>query len=103
MKVPLLILAFLPAVCFAQNSEKVLEQYSGLGLPLICITTADGKEPTSSVIYGPIQGETLTDIVPKEGRMQIYRCDTLWYDSGEYQEDVSGMRIRHRCNTSAVH
>lgn len=103
MKVPLLILAFLPAVCFAQNSEKVLEQYSGLGLPLICITTADGKEPTSSVIYGPIQGETLTDIVPKEGRMQIYRCDTLWYDSGEYQEDVSGMRIRHRGNTSAVH
>ena len=36
MKVPLLlVLAFLPAVCLAQNSEKVLEQYSGLGLPLI--------------------------------------------------------------------
>ena len=104
MKVPLLlVLAFLPAVCLAQTSEEVLNQYSGLGLPLICITTANGEEPTSSVIYGPTQGVTITDIVPKEGRMQIFRSDTLWYDSGEYQEDVSGMSIKHRGNTSAVH
>lgn len=97
-----ILLALFTATASAQTSESVLKKYSGLGLPLICITTVNGEEPTSSVIYGPIRGETLTDIVPKEGRMQIYRADTLWYDSGEYQEDVSGMKIKHRGNSSAV-
>lgn len=95
-------LLLIPVFCLAQASEEILNKYSGLGLPLICITTVNGEEPTSSVIYGPIRGETLTDIVPKKGRIQIYRADTLWYDSGEYQKDESGIRIKHRGNSSAV-
>ena len=95
-----------PNAGLAQTSEEVLSKYSGLGLPLICITTVNGEEPTSTNINhpdGPYTGASITNVVPKEGRMQIYRSDTLWYDSGEYREDVSGMRIKHRGNTSAYH
>ena len=102
MRLLYISLLLIPAFCFAQVSDDVLKEYSGLGLPMIYITTVNGEEPTSSVIYGPIRGETLTDIVPKEGRIQIYRADTLWYDSGEYQKDESGIKIRHRGNSSAV-
>lgn len=102
----LLILSFISEICFAQTSESVLSQYSGLGLPLLCITTVNGEEPTSTNIQHPegnYIGASITNIIPKEGRVQIYRSDTLWYDSGEYQKDVSGMRIKHRGNTSAYH
>ena len=99
-----LILSLLPSFCFAQTSESMLKKYSALGLPLICITTVNGEEPTSANIYHPdgnYVGASITNVVPKEGRIQVYRSDTLWYDSGEYQKDVSGMRIKHRGNTSA--
>ena len=61
-----------------------MEQYAGLGLPLISITTADGEEPTSTGIMHPddLNGASITDVVAKEARMQIFRDDTLWYDSG---------------------
>lgn len=90
----------------AQTQDEVLEQYLGLGLPLVCITTTDGTEPTSENIQHPpgnYVGSSITNIVPKEARMQIYRADTLWYDSGEYVDDESGIKIKHRGNTSAYH
>ena len=102
----LLILFTLPSICLAQTSEEVRKKYSSLGLPLICITTVGGEEPTSTNVNHPdgsYVGASITNIVPKNGRIQIYRSDTLWYDSGEYQDQVSGMTIKHRGNTSAYH
>ena len=102
----LLILFTLPSICLAQTSEEVRKKYSSLGLPLICITTVGGEEPTSTNVMHPdgsYVGASITNIVPKNGRIQIYRSDTLWYDSGEYQDQVSGMTIKHRGNTSAYH
>ena len=87
------------------EQTEVLEQYSGLGLPLINITTADGEEPTSTGIMHPgdLNGASITDVVAKEARMQIYRADTLWYDSGEFIKDEAGIKIKHRGNTSAYY
>ena len=95
----------LPLACLAQTSEELPGKYSGLGLPMICITTVNGEEPTSNKISHPAGcvGSSITDVVPKEARMQMYRADTLWYDSGEYRKDESGIKIKHRGNTSAVH
>lgn len=89
----------------AQTQIEVLEQYCGLGLPLINITTADGEEPTSTGIMHPgdLNGASITDVVAKEARMQIYRADTLWYDSGEFIKDEAGIKIKHRGNTSAYY
>ena len=101
-----LMLLMMPLTSLAQTSEDVLKEYSGLGLPLICITTTDGLDPTSESIMHPegsYVGSSITNVVPKEARMQIYRADTLWYDSGDYEKDKSGMIIKHRGNTSAVY
>ena len=89
----------------AQTTTEIPEQYLGLGLPLICITTVDGEEPTSTGIMHPddLNGAGLTDVVAKEARMQIFRDDTLWYDSGEYLKDEAGIKIKHRGNTSAYY
>lgn len=100
-----IILLLLPLMSLAQTPEDVLSKYSGLGLPLICITTTDGKEPTSTNIQHPegnYMGASITNVVPKEARMQIYRADTLWFDSGNYKKDESGIIIKHRGNTSAT-
>lgn len=98
-----IILSFMIAA--AQTHAEVLEQYYGLGLPLINITTADGEEPTSTGIMHPddLNGASITDVVAKEARMQIFRDDTLWYDSGEYLKDEAGIKIKHRGNTSAYY
>ena len=100
-----IMLLLLPVSCLAQVSEDILKEFSGLGLPLICITTTDGTEPTSTGVLAPegLIGASITDIVPKEAQMQIYRADTLWYDSGNYEKNESGIRIRHRGNTSAYY
>ena len=89
------------AMCQAQALEEVL----GYGLPVVVVNTVNGEEPTSETIMhpdGPYVGTTLTNIVPKEARMLIYRGDTIWYDSGYFANDKSGIKIRHRGNTSAV-
>ncbi len=98
--IALLYIVLGTAVCRAQTLEEVL----GYGLPVVVVNTVNGEEPTSTRIDHPAGcvGSSLTDVVPKEGRMQIYRADTLWYDSGDYEKDKSGMIIKHRGNTSAV-
>ena len=89
----------------SETAPEVLAKYSGLGLPLVCITTTDGMDPTSEGIMHPegLNGASITNVVPKEARMQIFRADTLWYDSGEYMKDESGIKIKHRGNTSAYY
>lgn len=97
----LLFLSFGTTMCQAQTLEDVL----GYGLPVVVVNTANGEEPTSDIIQhpdGPYIGTTLTNVVPKEGRMLIYRGDTIWYDSGDFVDDKSGIKIRHRGNTSAT-
>ena len=96
-----LILVLQNATCLAQTFEEVL----GYGLPVVVVTTTDGEEPTSEIIdhpAGPWVGKGITNIVPKYGRVQVWRGDTVWYDSGDYVDGESGMKIRHRGNTSAT-
>ena len=98
-----IICCLLSFALMAQTAPEIPEQYLGLGLPMICITTVDGEEPTSTGIMHPegFNGASITDVVAKEARMKIFRDDTLWYDSGEYLKDEAGIKIKHRGNTSA--
>ena len=98
----LLLLLLESTMCWAQSLDEVLD----CGLPVVVVNTVDGEEPTSEGIMHPdgnFIGASITNVVPKEARMQIYRGDTLWYDSGEYLEDESGIKIKHRGNTSAYY
>lgn len=99
--IAVLFLTLQTATCRAQTFEEVL----GYGLPVVVITTVDGEEPTSERISHPdgfYTGTSITNIVPKNGRVQVWRGDTLWYDSGDYVDGKSGMKIRHRGNVSAA-
>ena len=88
----------------AQTQGEVLEEVLSYGLPVVVVQTVDGEEPTSEVIEHPAGciGTGITNVVSKEARMQMYRADTLWYDSGDYIDGESGLKIRHRGNTSAA-
>ncbi|MBQ8190627.1 MAG: CotH kinase family protein [Bacteroidaceae bacterium] len=74
-------------------------------LPLIEIWTSDGTDPTGSHVVAPenLWGVGLVDNEYVTGRMRVSMNDSTLYDSGEYVQDVSGMRIRLRGNTSSYY
>ena len=83
-----------------------LSQIIGNKLPVLYVQTVDSEEPTYEMVYAPAgcMGATSNaDKVP--GRLTVYKriadMDSVLYDSGDYEEDVSGMTIRVRGNTSA--
>ncbi len=77
------------------------------GLPVLCVETIDGEEPTCDYVSAPpgCMGMTITNATKVPGRLVIYRqlqgTDSLIYDSGDYENNVSGMTIKIRGNTSA--
>lgn len=88
------------------QQQRSLSEIIALGLPVICVETVDHEEPTCEVVTAPpgSWGSTINaEKVP--GRLVIYNriagVDSIVYDSGEYEKDVSGMTIRIRGNTSA--
>ncbi|MBQ8990586.1 MAG: CotH kinase family protein [Prevotella sp.] len=74
-----------------------------LGMPLMEITTVNGEEPTFRGIKHPPDnnGKTITDVTKVPGRVKITIGNEVVYDSGDYEEDLSGMKIRVRGNASA--
>ena len=75
-----------------------------LKIPLFTITTTDGTEPQGYPVYAPegCVGVALAGNEYVNGRLVITIGDSVLYDSGEYMDNKSGMRIRQRGNTSAL-
>ena len=84
---------------FSQRRQTMLN----LGMPLMEITTVNGEEPTFRGIKHPPDnnGKTITDVTKVPGRVKITIGNEVVYDSGDYEEDLSGMKIRVRGNASA--
>ena len=78
---------------------------SGIGLPVMTIETVNGETPTYRVApkrYEGAIGNSITDANKVPGSITItFKGDTV-YQSGEYVEDISGMTIRVRGNTSPL-
>ena len=78
-----------------------------LGLPLLYIETVDSEEPTCEYVSAPsgCMGMTIRNATKVPGRITMYQriegLDSVVYDSGDYEKDVSGMTIKIRGNTSA--
>ena len=76
-------------------------------LPVLCVETVDGEEPTCDYVSAPSgsMGASIANATKVPGRLVIYRrvnnMDSMLYDSGDYEKDVSGMTIKIRGNTSA--
>ena len=88
-------------------NQMSLSTIIGYGLPVLCVETVDHEEPTCERVYAPAGswGSTInSEKVP--GRMVMYNRvnggDSVLYDSGDYEKNVSGMTIRVRGNTSAL-
>ena len=102
-KAIVLIISLLPAICPAQTLEEVLSY----GLPVIVINTVNGEEPTAERVVAPegCMGQSITNATKVPGRVRIYNpgdAENPVFDSGEYVENVSGMTIKIRGNSSAL-
>ena len=73
------------------------------GLPVVKIMTVDGEAPTCELVTAPegCLGRSITNATKVGGRMTITQMGNTLYDSGDYLEDVSGMTIKVRGNSSA--
>lgn len=83
-----------------------LSEIIGCGLPVLYVQTVDSVEPTYEMVYAPAGCMGATCNATKvPGRLTVFKrisgMDSVLYDSGDYEKDVSGMTIRVRGNTSA--
>ena len=88
----------------AQSNTSLIDQLKATGLPLVNITTVNGELPTCEKIDTAPEGcmgSTIVNATKVPGRIVITLGDSVLYDSGEYAENVSGMKIKIRGNTSA--
>ena len=83
----------------AQDRQTILST----GLTLVEITTVDGEMPTCDKVRHPsgCYGKSIAKMTKVPGRLTITKGENVVYDSGDYQEDVSGMTVRIRGNASA--
>lgn len=91
------------------DSMMTLSQVVARGLPVLYVETVNGEEPTCEYVTAPpgCLGRTIRNATKVPGRMVIYKridgVDSVLYDSGDYEKDVSGMTIKIRGNTSAYY
>lgn len=84
-----------------------LDSLLNIGLPVVFITTENAEEPTYTKISHPVidgdpyMGISITNTNKVPGRLWIQLKDSVFYDSGDFVEDESGMRIRVRGNQMA--
>ena len=73
------------------------------GLPMVTVMTIDSEAPTCEFVTAPdgCMGQSITNATKVGGRMTITQMGKTLYDSGDYEEDVSGMAIKIRGNSSA--
>ena len=74
-----------------------------LGLPVVKVMTDDGEMPTCEFVSAPegCLGQSITNATKVGGRMTITQNGKMLFDSGEYEEDISGITIKIRGNSSA--
>lgn len=99
----LIIIIILVCQSFYHVSAQSRQTFLDLGMPLVEITTVNGEEPTFRGITHPpgCNGKTITQVTKVPGRVKITIGNEVVYDSGDYEEDLSGMKIRIRGNASA--
>ena len=89
------------------NNAYSLSHIISKGLPVLYINTVDDEEPACDYVSAPAgsMGASIANATKVPGRLVIYQyvngMDSVFYDSGDYEKDVSGMTIKLRGNTSA--
>ncbi len=89
------------------DASMKLKTIIAYGLPTLWIETNDAVEPTCEYVYPPAGSVGATINAEKvPGRLIMYKridgVDSIIYDSGDYEKNISGMTIKVRGNTSAM-
>ncbi|MBR5069443.1 MAG: CotH kinase family protein [Bacteroidales bacterium] len=97
------LLALSLPIAQAAHADYTLEDILALKLPVITIETVDSEEPTCEYVDHPegMAGYGIKNATKVPGRLTITLGDEVFYDSGSYEKNVSGMRIKIRGNSSA--
>lgn len=87
----------------ASEEPDALEEPDFPDLPTVNVKTVDGEALTFDYVTAPpgCLGQGITNAKKVCGRMTIRQHGKTLYDSGDYEEDKSGMRIKVRGNSSA--
>lgn len=101
-KVFIIIIIWLFA-CFAQAQNVSLDTLRKIGLPVVVVETIDAEEPSCEYLTPEdgYPGYSIRNATKVPGRIRVIEGDSTSYDSGEYEEDISGMTIKLRGNNSA--
>ncbi|MBR6936260.1 MAG: CotH kinase family protein [Prevotella sp.] len=89
--------------CFVQAQNVDFQTLRNIGLPVVVVETIDKEEPSCEYLTpnDGYQGYSIRNATKVPGRIQVIIGDNTIYDSGDYEEDVSGMTIKLRGNNSA--
>ena len=104
-----LAVAFAALACVASRaqtaaqSDSIVDQLRQINLPLINITTVEGKLPKSTYVSPPdgCVGKSIVRKSTVTGRLVMTLGDSLLYDSGTFQPDSTGITMHMRGNTSS--
>lgn len=90
-------------ICWSEEIDSA--RVADAGLPVLTIVTLNGERPSYKEAVknsSDYLGSSIADATKVKGRVTISIKGETVFDSGEYIEDVSGMTIKVRGNTSAV-
>lgn len=87
----------------ASDIEEIRSELESLDMPLFEFTLKDGEFPTFDVAEAPegMSGKGIMNANYVEGSLVISRLGEVLYESGEYVEKKSGVRLKVRGNTSS--
>ena len=98
-----LILMALTWSLLVQAQEVTLDFLRQIGLPVVVVETIDAEEPSCEYLTPDegYPGYSINNETKVPGRIRVIEGDSTLYDSGDYEENVSGMTIKLRGNNSA--
>ena len=85
------------------REDSIRQKVYAMGLPVVEIKTINNEWPHYYTVEAPegCFGRSITGATKVPGRITIVLGDSLMFDSGEFEEDVSGMKVNIRGNNSA--
>lgn len=100
----LIVVLCLVQTARADGFNPSVDELLATGLKLVQIETVGGEEPTCEAVQAPegCWGISAVNKNKVSARMSIQQGGVVLYDSGEYQNDVSGVQVSLRGNQSAL-
>lgn len=90
-----------------ETKQMSLSEIISYGLPVLYVETVNSEEPTCDYVSAPpgCMSASIANATKVPGRLMIYsrvdELDSVLYDSGDYEKNVSGMTIKLRGNKTA--